>query len=82
MINNSVDSNLILPSKIFLEEEISFYNFSGFIKTTSIVLDYLDLSKSLKDIIYLFFSNNNKYFFQKLLFFFLKNNLLFFLKKN
>jgi NADH dehydrogenase (ubiquinone) Fe-S protein 1 len=82
MINNSVDSNLILPSKIFLEEEISFYNFSGFIKTTSIVLDYLDLSKSLKDIIYLFFSNNNKYFFQKVPFFFEKNNILFFSKKN
>ena len=53
MNNNSVDCNFVLPCKVFLEEEGSFYNISGEIKKTTIVLDHLDLSKSMKDILYL-----------------------------
>lgn len=77
MVNTSVDCNLILPSKIFLEEEKVYYNFVGLLKKTTITLDYLDLSKSISDIL-LLFNPLKKEELKKLPFNFIKNNIFFY----
>lgn len=82
MINNSIESNLVLPCKLFLEDLTSYYNLSGVLKKTTIVQDYLDLCKSMKDVLYLF-SNNDFFSIKKIPFFLEKKNIFFFfVKKN
>jgi len=74
MINNSIESNLILPSRLFLEDLTSYYNLSGILKKTTIIQDYLDLCKSLKEILYLF-TNNNILILKKIPFFLEKKGI-------
>jgi NADH-quinone oxidoreductase chain G len=74
MINNSIESNLILPSRLFLEDLSSYYNLSGILKKTTIIQDYLDLCKSLKEILYLF-TNKNSFNLKKIPFFLEKKGI-------
>lgn len=74
MINNSIESNLILPARLFLEDLTSYYNLSGILKKTTIIQDYLDLCKSVKEILYLF-TNNNILILKKIPFFLEKKGI-------
>jgi hypothetical protein len=74
MINNSIESNLILPARLFLEDLTSYYNLSGILKKTTIIQDYLDLCKSLKEILYLF-TNDNFLILKKIPFFLEKKGI-------
>lgn len=74
MINNSIESNLILPARLFLEDLTSYYNLSGILKKTTIIQDYLDLCKSVKEILYLF-TNDNILILKKIPFFLEKKGI-------
>lgn len=57
--SDSTDSNIILPCTTFLEENTHYINLAGICKSTTIVLDSLDLCASMKDILASLFNTSS-----------------------